>query len=344
MQGPYRWYWSCNCGLNLYHYSISCGCSFYCWRSCQGNFIGAASSAVTFGIGSAAGNLFSNFFSKAAFQAAAHGTFQGTMTAISGGKFWSGFAAGAISSMAASAWAGGSSMSEAGSNGVVVANTGMSGLGGNFASSGLGMISFGTISGGAGAALTGGNFWQGAVTGLVVSGLNHFVHKIIENNQIYDRLKAAGISDPYAAASDVGLNLREFAIKLFPDMMAYTHNPGFEKKEVINDDPKIRGLCVGSETGGRHTFGNKIFIAKSAFSSYLKLASTIGHELKHASNYFNGNLNAWFRKGGESYRNAMDELQSYQWELNNGGMYEPVLLDNYSREVKLWDKLFNNFK
>ena len=35
------------------------------------------------------------------------------------------------------------------------------------------MIAFGTIAGGAGAALTGGNFWQGAVTGLVVSGLNH---------------------------------------------------------------------------------------------------------------------------------------------------------------------------
>ncbi|MFB9109794.1 hypothetical protein [Flavobacterium gyeonganense] len=38
------------------------------------------------------------------------------------------------------------------------------------------MIAFGTVSGGAGAALTGGNFWQGAVTGLVVSGLNHAAH------------------------------------------------------------------------------------------------------------------------------------------------------------------------
>ena len=36
---------------------------------------------------------------------------------------------------------------------------------------------FGTISGGAGAALTGGNFWQGAATGFVVSALNHALHK-----------------------------------------------------------------------------------------------------------------------------------------------------------------------
>lgn len=38
------------------------------------------------------------------------------------------------------------------------------------------MIAFGTVAGGAGAALTGGNFWQGAVTGLVVSGLNHAMY------------------------------------------------------------------------------------------------------------------------------------------------------------------------
>lgn len=151
----------------------------------KATFIGAASSAVTFGIGSAAGNLFANFYSQAAFSAAAHGTFQGGMTAISGGKFWSGFAAGAISSIAASAWTGGSSMSEAGKNGVALPNTGMSGIGGNFASSGVGMITFGTVSGGVGAQLTGGNFWQGAVTGLVISGLNHYAHMADDNG--YDK-------------------------------------------------------------------------------------------------------------------------------------------------------------
>ncbi|MFA9189390.1 FG-GAP-like repeat-containing protein [Flavobacterium magnesitis] len=139
-------------------------------------FIGAASGAVTFGIGSAAGNLFTNFFSKATFQALAHGSFQGGMTAISGGKFWSGFAAGAISSIAASAWSGGSSMDALGKNGHAIAGTGMRGLGAGTGD--LGMIAFGTVSGGAGAKLTGGNFWQGAATGLVVSGLNHALHKM----------------------------------------------------------------------------------------------------------------------------------------------------------------------
>ncbi|RTY85517.1 hypothetical protein EKM00_14240 [Flavobacterium sp. RSP15] len=78
----------------------------------KATFIGAASAAVTFGIGSASTALFTNFYSQAAFQAVAHGTFQGTVTAISGGKFWSGFAAGALSSIASSAWGGGTSQTE----------------------------------------------------------------------------------------------------------------------------------------------------------------------------------------------------------------------------------------
>jgi hypothetical protein len=49
----------------------------------KATFIGAASAAVTFGIGSASTSMFTNFYSQAAFQAVAHGTFKATMTAIS---------------------------------------------------------------------------------------------------------------------------------------------------------------------------------------------------------------------------------------------------------------------
>ncbi|CVK16174.1 hypothetical protein Ga0061079_105133 [Apibacter mensalis] len=41
-----------------------------------------------------------------------------------------------------------------------------------------GTLFFGSVSGGFGAVLTNGNFWQGAATGLIVSGLNHVVHRI----------------------------------------------------------------------------------------------------------------------------------------------------------------------
>ncbi|WP_233589416.1 RHS repeat domain-containing protein [Flavobacterium bomense] len=147
----------------------------------KATFIGAASAAVTFGIGSASTALFTNFFSKAAFQAVAHGTFQGTVTAISGGKFWSGFAAGALSSIASSLYSGGQSMDGLGKNASAIAGTGFNSIGDNLGD--VGMIAFGTVAGGAGAALTGGNFWQGAVTGLVVSGLNHAAHEMDDSQQ-----------------------------------------------------------------------------------------------------------------------------------------------------------------
>ena len=47
-----------------------------------------------------------------------------------------------------------------------------------FAQSTIGTVAFGALSGGVGAELSGGNFWQGAVTGGIVAGLNHEMHKM----------------------------------------------------------------------------------------------------------------------------------------------------------------------
>lgn len=141
----------------------------------KATFIGAATSSVTFGIGNASTALFANFYSQACFQAVAHGTFQGGMTAISGGKFWSGFAAGALSSIASSAWGGGMSSETVDGITTETMHHGFSEATGM--ANGFGTIAFGTVSGGVGAQLTGGNFWQGAVTGLFVSALNHTFHE-----------------------------------------------------------------------------------------------------------------------------------------------------------------------
>ncbi|MEM9687566.1 MAG: RHS repeat-associated core domain-containing protein, partial [Bacteroidota bacterium] len=130
--------------------------------------IGAASGAMTFGIGEAA-TAITQLAPKIAFQALAHGMTQGVMSGIQGGNFWQGAASGALASIGASAWGN---------------------LGGNFAQSGAGQITFGTVSGGAGAALTGGNFWEGAATGFVVSALNHVAHRIEQNKKIRERIAA----------------------------------------------------------------------------------------------------------------------------------------------------------
>jgi len=93
---------------------------------------------------------------RAGFQAAAHGVFQGFVSTISGGNFEQGFVSGALSSIASSAFQG---------------------FGGEFAKKGAGTILFGTVAGGVGASLTGGDFLFGAAQGLVVSSLNHVAHE-----------------------------------------------------------------------------------------------------------------------------------------------------------------------
>ncbi|WP_306350841.1 hypothetical protein [Flavobacterium sp. '19STA2R22 D10 B1'] len=107
------------------------------------------------------------------FQALAHGTFQGGLSGVQGGNFWTGFASASISSMVGSVWSGGK----------LANGSTWKGAGGSWGSGDFGTIAFGTVSGGAGAALTGGNFWQGAATAFTVTALNHAMH---DNDNGYD--------------------------------------------------------------------------------------------------------------------------------------------------------------
>jgi RHS repeat-associated protein len=134
------------------------------------SFMGAVSGAVTFGIGTAAASI-PQFGLRLTFQAIAHGTFNGMVSGMQGGNFWNGFASGSLSSISSSLWQGGSLAKGGSWDGIV-------GSGGNEYST----IAFGVISGGAGAALTGGNFWKGAATGLMVSALNHVAHSFGQND------------------------------------------------------------------------------------------------------------------------------------------------------------------
>ncbi len=143
----------------------------------QSAAIGAFSAAVTFGIGEATSTI-TNLVTRTAAQSLAHGTFQGFMSGIQGGDFMTGFASGSLSSLAASSWSGGKTT-----------NGSWNGVGGKFGHSTTGTLVFGTLAGGAGAALTKGNFWQGAVTGLIVSGLNHVAHSLNSQKNGYNLTK-----------------------------------------------------------------------------------------------------------------------------------------------------------
>ncbi|MEL5903688.1 RHS repeat-associated core domain-containing protein [Elizabethkingia anophelis subsp. anophelis] len=136
-------------------------------------FWGAVSGAVTFGIGSifstGAGTAaeltkFANSLGDARIfvQGGMHAISQGVLSAVQGGDFWSAALSGLAGHFGAEAW-----------------GASMKGLGlTEFANSTTGMVAFGALAGGVGAELSGGNFWQGAITGGIVAGLNSAMHKV----------------------------------------------------------------------------------------------------------------------------------------------------------------------
>ncbi|MCO6565447.1 MAG: hypothetical protein J6581_08410 [Apibacter sp.] len=100
----------------------------------------------------------------AGIEGAMNGLTQGIIQGISGGDILQGISSGSISSLVSTAVGMGGTA--AGVDGTKIGGT----------------LFFGTVSGGFGAVLTNGNFWQGAATGLIVSGLNHVAHRESPDN------------------------------------------------------------------------------------------------------------------------------------------------------------------
>ena len=187
--------------------------------------IGAVSGAFSFGVGTMASTIIPNAstfgaqVAQAAIQAGGHGFTQGVITGISGGDFYQGFWSGAISSVVSS----------------TVQLSGASFLGGGewdfYASKDFQTVLFGTVSGGLGAELTGGNFWEGAATGLTVSGLNHVMHKINTSIQNAKRI-VAGIYG--AGGSEAGGNPRLEQIVKNRGGEMFTSSWGGGDQEIID--------------------------------------------------------------------------------------------------------------
>jgi len=59
------------------------------------------------------------------------------------------------------------------------------------------------LSGGLSAELTGGNFWQGAATGLTVSELNHVAHKMQEKSTANVYIETDGVGHVYVEIDGV---------------------------------------------------------------------------------------------------------------------------------------------
>ena len=148
-------------GLGAYMASVMITNSqFEPMKALKSVFTGAISGAITAGVGQVfqAGGKVATALKDINFivQSVSNGFIQGGIGILDGNNFWSGVASGAFGSLGSSAWGE---------------------FTGEFSNSAVGSITFGAISGGIGSVLTGGNFWQGAGVGAVISGLSYNFHK-----------------------------------------------------------------------------------------------------------------------------------------------------------------------
>lgn len=204
----------------------------------KATFFGAVSGAVASGIGSIfeAG---AQTLGSSLLQAGAHGVSQGVLGLVQGQKFISSAVSGLLGSLGAYGW------------GKLMNNIGLS----QFANSPYGIIGFGVLSGGIGSALSGGNFWQGALVGGVVAGLNHVLHKISEPQSQDD-------GDEY---NDPNRNPRQDK-KLSDGEIEQLKKAGFEhdqksvngKKGGLNDLYKDKKGNVYEKRKGETGFGEPI--------------------------------------------------------------------------------------
>ncbi|MCB4234348.1 hypothetical protein LDL59_02355 [Kaistella anthropi] len=158
------YFWSAvivGAAIGLASYSLGVAIAGQKWNfgsALKSMFFGAVGGAATFGIGSIFSNTAGTITTLAQsikdtvggvglaiVQAGTHAVSQGVLGLMQGQSFISGAAAGFLGSLGAAGW------------GEMV--------GSKFAGSAVGQITFGALSGGIGAELTGGNFWYGALAG-----------------------------------------------------------------------------------------------------------------------------------------------------------------------------------
>ena len=299
--------------------------------------VGAISSAVSFGVGSLTANI-GPLVERIVAKTLLHGMSQSLVAVATGGNGAQAFVSGALSSLAASLYMGGLNTTQSGNT--ITIKT-WNGLGGSFGKTGFGTVAFGTVAGGVGARLTGGNFWQGAATGLAVSWFNHHLHRQEQVNVEKGLRKV--LNDNGMNPDDVPFQTEDEAkcvAECLPDnIYKNAKTPSFKIANIDGLGHVKLKISINEITGKVHSvkLANKIvYLHPKMFGSYLQLASSIGDELSHVIDVLNGNELNWAKMYDEDYMEAKMEVNAHQWEINNFGsphvsryMEFRVLVRNY---------------
>lgn len=140
---------------------------------------------------------------------------------------------------------------------------------------------FGSVSGGLSAELTGGNFWQGAATGLTVSALNHVAHKIsfsIQRSKMENEFMK--MFNGTKKLNDSPLGTMDEVNELIDGLPTLNQKYRIDLKNK-NVNIRIFPNKNGYDSNGNilfgHTQGLDISIFKRAFNTYSDLISTLYH-------------------------------------------------------------------
>jgi len=234
-------------------------------------------------------------FGLALVQAGTHAVSQGILAVVQGDSFLSAAAGGFFGSLGAKAWGG------------AMKNLGYE----KFAQSTIGTVAFGALSGGIGAELSGGNFWQGAAIAGVVTLFNHMMHKQIAKFQIKKDIKywyeKAGVNP-----EDIP-NMNPEAVKELmkkvPELKQLYDDSGKFKISINTEDTRDLTTAKRGERIGTIIFGT------NAFKSNLSLGISIIHETKHALDIYTGNIYKFDEIKDISLRTAIIEYRAYDYEL-----------------------------
>ncbi|WP_277631738.1 hypothetical protein [Avrilella dinanensis] len=201
--------------------------------------------------------------------------------------------------------------------------------------------------------LAGGNFWDGARQGFITAALNHVAHggvNAIRKTRLARQLTKAGYNIDAAAAMS-----HEYIKEMIQKVLLLRKQ--YERAGSPDIDSWILGgntsLHDGTEALGYVQYDYLSNTIKSvsffdlAFTSNFQLASTLGHELVHLQDIYNGSSQKWFNKKLNSlgnkrltsiatagiYAGWKSELNAYRWEMRHGNSI--VAKNNYDYYFKL---------
>jgi hypothetical protein len=141
----------------------------------------------------------------------------------------------------------------------------------------------GALSGGVGAAVVGGNFYEGAVFGLMVSSLNHLMHDVVNSKSV-----------KYSTENAKKVYKEIFGeIPNCTDIIADGTAPSSYTKDgiTVSDGVVFKDGVEIYATGYTDDLGDgssNIYLFRAAFTSRNQLINTLGHEMFHANLLFAG--------------------------------------------------------